>query len=478
MAVPPGYTYLWSNGFAAQDLSGLTIGTYTVTVTDANGCTAVSSATVGQPPLLTASVSVSNVQCFGGSDGSIDLTVNGGTPGYSYQWSNGFTGQDPSGLPIGTYTVTVTDSHGCTVVTSGTITQPPLLVLSHEKEDVSCFGGSDGNINLTVSGGTPAYTYQWSNGFTGQDPMNVPAGTYTVTVTDSHGCTAIETVIIGQPTDLSLSVQVNDAVCFGSADGSIDLSVSGGTPGYTYQWSNGATSQDISGLSTGNYTVTVTDSHGCTKVISGFVNQPPLMTLSTSVVPVSSCGLSDGSIIVDVTNGVPGFSYEWTGGGQSGNGFSASEPFSIDNLGFGNYSITVTNADGCTAVTTALVTQPSSMYVTSYTLPTNTCNSSDGTIVIEVFGGDPNYAYTWVDQDNNMGQGSNIPNNPFEINNLPAGSYSVTVTSSNGCIGTTFAVVESPSQIALSSSNTLTCHGDADGTITIDVTGGSPGLWL
>ena len=472
----PGYNYLWSNGATTQDISGLSIGTYTVTVTDANNCTAVISGTVTQPPLLTASTTVNNVSCNGGSDGSINLTVNGGTPGYTYNWSNGFTGQDPSGLTAGTYTVTVTDANGCTVVTSATVTEPPLLVVSVTVEDVSCFNGSDGSIDLTVSGGTPGYTYLWSNGFTGQDPSGLSAGTYTVTVTDANDCTAVISGTVNQPTDLVLSVDVSDAVCFGSADGSIDLTVSGGTPGYTYNWSNGETTQDISGLTTGTYTVTVTDANNCTKVISGFVDQPPLMTLNSSVVPVSSCGLSDGSITIDVTNGVPGYSYEWEGStGNTGNGFSATEPFTIANLPFGVYTVTVTNADGCTATITETVPQPSSMYVTSYTLPTTTCSSNDGKIVIEVFGGTPNYAYTWEDQDGNMGNGANIPNNPFEIAGLPPGSYSVTVTSGNGCIGTTFAVVESPSEITLTSSNTpVTCEGDDDGTITIDVDGGSP----
>ncbi|WP_460504379.1 SprB repeat-containing protein, partial [Hymenobacter agri] len=172
-------------------------GTYSVTVTDANGCTASCSATVGGNPAMRPSITVTAATCCASSSGSIDLTVAGGTAPYSYRWSNGATTQDLTNVAAGTYTVTITDALGCTATASGTVTQPAALALSTTLTSPSCCNGSSGSIDLTVAGGTAPYTYQWSNGATTQDVSGIGAGTYSVTVTDANGCTASCSATVG-----------------------------------------------------------------------------------------------------------------------------------------------------------------------------------------------------------------------------------------------------------------------------------------
>ena len=239
-------------------------------MTDDNSCTATETVTITEPTALSLSSTQVNVSCNGGSDGSIDLSVAGGTAPYTYSWDDAgsSTTQDISSLPIGTYTVTVTDDNSCTATQTVTITEPNALSLSSTQLNVSCNGGSDGSIDLSVSGGIAPYTYSWNNpsNSTTQDIGSLTAGTYTVTVTDDNSCTATETVTITEPTALSLSSTQVNVSCNGGSDGSIDLSVAGGTAPYTYSWNDpsNSTSQDISSLAAGTYTVTVTDDNSCT----------------------------------------------------------------------------------------------------------------------------------------------------------------------------------------------------------------------
>ncbi|MEZ4893194.1 MAG: SprB repeat-containing protein, partial [Saprospiraceae bacterium] len=342
------YTYNWSNGATTPDIGNLTAGNYCVTVTDANTCTATICVTISEPPALNLTKTKVDVSCFGGSDGSIDLTVSGGTSPYTYAWSNGATTEDISNLSVGTYTVTVTDNHGCVKTTSMTINQPTDLSLSKTKVNVSCYGGSDGSIDLSVSGGTSPYSYNWSNGATTQDISNLSAGTYTVTVTDNHGCTKSTSATITEPSELSLSKTVVDATC-GLSNGSIDLTVSGGTNPYSYAWSNGATTQDVSNLLAGTYTVTVTDNNGCTKSLTATVNNLDGPTLSETHVDVLCHGGNNGSINLSVSGGTSPYSYNWS------NGASTQD---IGNLTAGNYCVTVTDANTCTATMCVTISEP------------------------------------------------------------------------------------------------------------------------
>ncbi|MGH7452247.1 MAG: SprB repeat-containing protein, partial [bacterium] len=198
-----GATFQASNVF-----TGLAPGTYNLVVKDANNCQATGQVTITQPPLLIANAVATNALCFGGN-GSVDLTVSGGTSPYTFAWSNGATSEDLAAVPAGTYSVTVTDAHGCTATASATVNQPAQLVATAVATDAQCFG-SNGSVNLTVNGGTSPYTFAWSNGATSEDLAAVPAGTYSVTVTDDHGCTATASATVNQPAQLVANAVATD----------------------------------------------------------------------------------------------------------------------------------------------------------------------------------------------------------------------------------------------------------------------------
>lgn len=448
------YTYFWSSGQTTQDLSGRTAGTYIVTVTDANSCTATSSATITQPSAINLTTSITHVTCNGGSNGAIDLTSSGGTGAYTYFWSNGQTIQDLTGRVAGTYVVTVTDANGCTATTSATITQPSAINLTTSITNVSCNGGSNGAINLTPAGGTGAYTYIWSSGQTTQDLTGRTAGSYGVTVTDANGCTATTSATITLPAVLGLTTSVTNVACNGGSNGAINLTVTGGTSGYTYIWSQGSQNEDLSGLSSGTFTVTVTDANGCTASTSAMIIEPALLGLSTSVTNVSCNGGSNGLIDLTVTGGTTSYTYQWSNGQtiQDLSGRTA-----------GTYVVTVTDANGCTATTSATITQPAPMNL-STSITNVTCNGdNNGAIDLEVSNGIPGYTYLW-----SSGQTSQ------DLSARSAGIYVVTVTDANGCTATTSATITQPSAINLSTSITnVSCNGGSNGAINLIPSGGT-----
>ena len=294
---------------------------------------------------LNCSITINNhVSCFGGNDGKLTASANGGTPGYTYAWSNGANTAMISNLTAGTYTVTVTDSEGCTCISSATITEPPALNCSVVVDNqISCFGGSDGKLTAMASGGTPGYTFMWSNGVNTAMNANLPSGTYTVTVTDANGCTCVKTVTLNDPPQLNCSITINNHVsCFGGNDGKLTASANGGTPGYTYAWDNGANTAMISNLTAGTYAVTVTDSEGCTCVSSATITEPPALNCSVVVDNEISCaGGSDGKLTAMVSGGTPGYTFMWSNGVNTA--MNA-------NLPAGTYTVTITDANGCTCV--------------------------------------------------------------------------------------------------------------------------------
>jgi hypothetical protein len=286
---PAPYNWNWSRVSPAgtgmgtgTTITGLSAGTYNITVTAGSSCSATFTQLVTQPNLLVATPTVTNYLCFGQS-GAVNLSVTGGTAPYTFTWTGPggpYATQNISGLSSGTYNVTVTDANMCTTTAMATVTGPTagLSVVLDNQTNVACFGNTTGAINVTTSGGTPGYTYAWNDGNTNEDRTGLAAGTYTLTVTDNNGCTNTLQATITQPTALVLSLSKIDPTCPPgadppvNADGSIDLSVSGGTSPYSYNWSDltppPAEPQDRSLLSAGTYSVTVTDANNCTASIS------------------------------------------------------------------------------------------------------------------------------------------------------------------------------------------------------------------
>jgi len=286
------YTFSWNNGANTATATGLVAGVYTANITDAASCSGVASVTITQPTALAATVNTAataNVSCFGGNNGTASVAVSGGTGAYAYAWSNGGNSATISGLTAGVYTATVTDANLCARTLAITVTQPATaLAVTANSSDISCNGTANGTATASATGGTSPYSYAWSNSGNGASLNNLAAGTYSVTATDANGCVAsVSGLTVTEPTAVNSSVTVTDASAFGATNGAVNISVGGGTGAYTYLWSNGATTQDLSGVAAGTYSVTITDANGCTDTETATVDQPSTVGATNANINIS-----------------------------------------------------------------------------------------------------------------------------------------------------------------------------------------------
>ncbi|MGL5889016.1 MAG: T9SS type A sorting domain-containing protein, partial [Bacteroidia bacterium] len=278
-------TYLWSSGGTAATETGLGAGFYTVTATDANGCTSVQGFTITSPAQLIVTVTaIANVTCNGLANASATAAVTGGSGSSTLLWSSGGTAITETGLAAGNYTITATDSLGCTAIDSFTVTEPDTLMLTLVSQTTpSCFGDTNATATVTTTGGTVPYVYSWSSGGTSTTETGLSAGSYGVIVFDGLGCIDTLNVVVSQPNPLLVSVSATSPSTCGGSDGSVDVSVTDGTPGYTYSWNNSAITQDITGVSAGTYVCIVTDTNGCVDSVSAILSDPaaPVVTIGT-----------------------------------------------------------------------------------------------------------------------------------------------------------------------------------------------------
>ena len=441
------YTYNWG-GVVTEDRTNLAAGIYTVTVTDANSCTATRSVTITQPTAITLTNTSVNVSCNGGTNGSIDLTVAGGTMPYTYNWG-GVVTEDRTNLTAGVYTVTVTDANSCTATRSVTITQPTAITLTNTSVNVSCNGGVNGSIDLTVSGGTTPYTYNWG-GVVTEDRTNLTAGVYTVTVTDANSCTAARSVTITQPTAITLTNTTTSASCNGGTNGSIDLTVLGGTIPYTYNWGGGIITEDRIGLAANTYAVTVTDANSCTATKSIIVTELTGLSLTNTSVNVSCNGGSNGSIDLTAAGGITPYTYNW--GGVS----------TEDRTGLvaGIYTVTVTDVNLCSSIKSIAITQPTAITLNNTSVNVSCNGGSNGSIDLTAAGGTTPYTYNW---------GGVVTEDRI---NLMAGIYTVTVTDANSCTATRNVTITQPTAITISSVITNASCSNLNGAIDVTVFGG------
>ncbi len=470
----PGYTYSWSPaGGTAATASNLTAGTYVVTITDANGCTATASATITQPTLELFAQSRINVSCFGGNNGSATVGISSGTGPYTYSWSpSGGTAATATGLTAGTYTVTVTGSGASgTATQSFTISQPAAALSAASgggKTDVSCFGGGNGTATVSPTGGTGPYSYSWApSGGTAATATGLAAGTYTVTVTDAKGCQTTRSFAIGQPA-AALSAATGggktDVSCFGGTNGTATVSPTGGTPGYTYSWSpSGGTAATATGLAAGTYTVTVTDANACQTTRSFTIGQPAA-ALNAAVgggkTNVSCNGGNNGTATVAPTGGTGPYTYSWSPSG----GTAAT----ATGLGVGVYTVTVTDANGCQATRSFTITQPSALGATRSWTNIACFGGSTGVASVNVTGGTAPYTYSWSPSGGTAATATG----------LTAGTYVVTVTDANGCqLTRSYTIVEPASALSagITSQTNNTTYGGTTGSATVTATGGTPG---
>ncbi len=336
------YTYNWTPGNPTGDgtvaVTGLTLGTWTCTVTDANSCVTTQSFNITQPGILTSSSSATPILCNGGNS---TVTVNGSGGTAPYTGTGTFT------VTVGgPYSYTITDANGCTSTTTISLTEPSAISVSVVSVDATCFGGADGSINLTVTGGTGPFTFDWNSGmYNTEDLTGLIAGTYVGLLTDANGCTDGGTVVINEPTAVvaTLTTATNPTSC-GGTNGSIDITISGGTPGYTFLWNTSATTEDLTGIAAGAYNCTVTDTHGCTTQIGTSLSDPnaPIVTLAIVVDTVCT---ADGAYTL--SGGSP------AGGVYSGTAVTAgSFNPSVASAGMNFISYTYTDINGCTGSNT------------------------------------------------------------------------------------------------------------------------------
>jgi gliding motility-associated-like protein len=460
------YTYSWTgpNGFTSLDsnIAGLEAGKYYITMIDGDLIVYQDSIRLLQPDLLTSSGILSGngttqISCAGAADGSIDLTVAGGIAFYDYYWTGpaGFKdslNEDLSELAPGTYFVTVTDQNGCQTTSDFVINEPaPLVIVSitsptyYGGNNVSCYNGGDGSIDLTISGGTAPFVYNWGGPqgvtYQTQDPTNVKAGLYQITIRDANGCTAASSINLEQAAQLTAVTQpllYNGSVnisCYGFSDGQVTLTPAGGIAPYTYDWvgPNGftATTKDLANIVGGTYTCIVTDTLGCEFQETINLEEPDTLELSNYVVTDLRC-FEDGSgkVATTVIGGIIPYTYAWTP-----NGITAD---SITNLQAGEYTFTVTDFNGCISEEIFVVNQPDELLVdlesplkasTGYLYNVSYYDYNDGSIDADVNGGITNfYTYNWSGP---KGFKDSLNEDLFS---LFAGVYTLTVTDENLCI--------------------------------------------
>ncbi|MFN0174621.1 MAG: gliding motility-associated C-terminal domain-containing protein [Saprospiraceae bacterium] len=447
------FVYSWNSGDTAQNISNLSAGTYSVTVTDVLGCIGMATVTLTEPPLLTVIANNTNTTCFGIHDGLVMVSAAGGASPYSYSWSNGQTNDTIAQMGAGTYQVTVTDANACTKMTSVIITEPPLLSSSTTVSDVSCFGLNDAIASVSVAGGVLPYAFSWSNGQTSDAIAQLGAGTYQVTVTDANACTKIASVIITEPPLLNLSTTVTDVSCFGHNVGTAALLVAGGVLPYSYSWSNGQTSDIIAQLEAGDYQITVTDANACTKIASVTITEPPLLSLSATVSNVSCFGLNNATAALSVAGGVLPYSYSWSNGQTSD---------TIAQLGAGTYQVTVTDANACTMIASVIVTESPLLSLSATVANVSCFGLNDAIASVSAAGGVLPYSYSWSN-----GQNSDA------IAQLGAGTYQVTVTDANTCTKIASVTIMEPPLLSSSTTATdVSCFGHSDATAVVSVAGG------
>ncbi|MCW3124428.1 MAG: hypothetical protein JWO03_86 [Bacteroidetes bacterium] len=454
------YTYAWTGSASVVDSAfNLIQGTYTVTVHDANNCSGTASFTITQPTALGISNTTVAATC-GNNNGRVVFTVTGGTPAYSYLWSPNVSTVDSAiNLGVGSYNVTVTDSKGCSITSSATVVSSSGFSVSPGvKTDVSCFGGSNGTAHVIATGGTIPYTYIWSpNVSTNDSAINLIAGTYDVTVHDANNCSGTISFNIAQPAVLGVTKAVTQGSC-GNNNGKIVLTVTGGTPAYSYVWSpNISTNDSAVNLGANTYSVTVTDAKGCTVTTSQAITVSPAINVSPGATTNVKCfGGNDGAAHVTVTGGTSPITYTWSP--------NVSTADSAVNLIAGTYTVTVHDINNCSGTASFTITQPAAALGVTAATTVATCGNNNGKVVLTTTGGTPAYTYTWSPNVSTVDSATN----------LAQGTYNVTVQDANGCSTTVSANVSPLSgvNVTLGSQQNVTCNGGSNGKIFLNVTGG------
>jgi len=424
------YTFNWSNGATTEDLTALSEGTYNVIVTDANGCSVNSSATVtNQAGDLHLTWGNATNEICGNSSGTIDILIEGGNPFggggpfgggyYEYLWSNGSTTEDLVNISEGSYSCVVTDEDGCQITTPVYVVENEAGTLAIDDIDLDneiCNNGL-GEIELIISGGTTPYNFSWNTGQTTQDIFNLSAGTYNNTITDANGCSVFtgDLILINESGTLALeNIEVVDELCNNNS-GEIDITITGGTTPYNFIWNTGSSDEDLNGLDAGNYSCEITDANGCLVSVNSTVNDDNgTIAVSNIIITDENCGNADGTVDITISGAANPVNFDWNNGATTED---------ITNLSAGTYNCIVTDAIGCETNANAVVDNNSGDLELTNSIVTNEqCGGSNGSINIVVAGSATPLTFNWTN-------GATTE----DIDNLSAGVYSCTITDANGC---------------------------------------------
>ncbi|MFO7827917.1 MAG: gliding motility-associated C-terminal domain-containing protein, partial [Bacteroidales bacterium] len=463
--VAGGSSFIWSTGATTQKIENLSSGWYTVTVGDNEGCEIEKSKFIDEPDsLLISSVTATDLWCAGDANGTISLTVEGGNDDedYIYQWSTPDGGglvdgqEEQSGLSGGQYYFTVSDWKGCETSDSATISEPPTFLSDIDVSDVTCNGDADGELTVTAQGGNGNYSYIWSTGDTLSNLTNIDAGTYHVTVIDSLDCEIYDTAQIVEPDVLESTIANTDITCFGDDNGTAIVTPTGGNGNYSYNWDNGETTDSIFGLAEGTYQVTISDLKNCITTNSVEITQPDDLIITESFQNITCFGYQNGEIILTPQGGTMPYNYEW----NHDAGFTDSI---AENLDPGAYEISVTDANNCLEISTIELTQPDPL-IADITKNDITCYGfGDGYIGISMFGGTPDYTYTWAN-------GYDTPTADM----LDQGYYPITISDQNNCSMDTVIEIAEPEELVIDPQiRRPSCPDIQNGYIELNISGGT-----
>ncbi len=470
----PPYNYSWNTipTQTTQSATNLCAGSYTVVVTDQLGCSNTGSISFTQPPALTVTTTQTNNPCFGNCIGAISATATGGTGSISYSWSpGGQTTTSITSLCSGTYALLVTDINSCTLSTSFSVTENPSITAVFSATNPSGCFLNNGTICASASGGSGSgYTFTWSPAGSGgpNNPCNtnLGAGTYSLVIMDGAGCTTTLSASLSNPTGPTVSVTSFSAPCFGTSTGSAIATASGTGP-FTFTWTPATTSlvsgatTTATGMSSGNYNISVTDANGCITTQTLNIAQPPATTVTQNVSSLACFSVCNGSITVLPSGGTPGYTFTWSPGPITGQGTGT-----VTNLCAGQYTVNISDANSCITTRTFNVTQPSSLNIVSSFTNVQCNGSANGVISVTLSGGTPAYGYTWTPA---------LPNSSL-VTGLSPGTYTLNAGDANGCPISTVITITQPSSINLSVLVTnAVCNSLCNGTASQVVSGGTPG---
>jgi hypothetical protein len=367
------YTYLWSNGATTSSINNLTAGSYNVTVTDGQGCQRTRGEYINQAITIGVNPTVTLPTCTQ-NDGSIITFGSGGVPPYSYLYSNGGTTQTQSGLAAGMYNVTVTDVNGCTGASSVYLSSSTPISATYTATPSSCTSAT-GSATLTINGGMAPYTVSWATypAQSGTTASNLAPGNYSFHITDANGCVQHGVAVVPPVNVITATVTGASATCLQS-NGSINVVPAGGIAPYSYLWSNGATTANLTSLAAGNYSVQITDASGCSIAKSRYVNASSPVDIGLSTTPTTCIYSSNGSIAANAWGGTAPYTYSWSNG--------QTTP-TITGLATGNYSLNVTDANGCTAHDFAQVISNNSSNSCYCTITGTVFNDANGNCVMD-----------------------------------------------------------------------------------------------